>query len=164
MNIFVNDEAGYLAWVQQNFNGWVANADKARLIPNYPLVHRASHALLSSPTKSNYTTDRYIKACSDDVAELEAWSLNGYGKPGNLVRNLCTERCCDCRHCCEAERHLDRCRAARIGSCLSGNEAQRRGRHPICQKTLYEARYQPSSAGLLWHSSTEYRIESTRVL
>lgn len=80
MEQFVDDEAGYLAWVSEHPTGWVANADKAKTIPNYPLVHRASHALLSSPTKANYTTDRYIKACSDDVDELEAWSLAEYGK------------------------------------------------------------------------------------
>lgn len=81
MNLFINDESGYLAWIQQHPSGWVVNADSAKSIVAYPMVHRASHRLLSSPTRSNYTTDRYIKACSDDVAELEAWSIAEYGKP-----------------------------------------------------------------------------------
>ncbi len=71
---FINDEAGYLAWVQNNPEGFVLNIDHEGYFPQYPMVHKATHKLISSPARTNYTTGKYYKVCSSDLKVLEEWS------------------------------------------------------------------------------------------
>ena len=82
---FSDDEAAYLQWVQSHQYGYVVNLDKARIYPQYPMVHRASHKLISSPERTNYTTNEYMKVCSTDLAALERWSQQECGR----VLNRC---------------------------------------------------------------------------
>ena len=77
---FVNDEKGYLAWIHAHPHGFVANIDEPHVIPQYPMVHATSHKSLSSPTRTNYTTGRYFKVCSDRLEDLEAWAQTKYGR------------------------------------------------------------------------------------
>ena len=77
---FVNDESGYLAWVQAHPKGYVVNIDAPPVTPQYPMVHAASHKSLSSPARTNYTTGRYFKVCSDQLEELGAWADKKYGR------------------------------------------------------------------------------------
>lgn len=88
---FDNDEEGYLAWVRANPTGFVVNVDRARRVPHYPMVHRATHGLMSSSTRTNYTANDYIKICSVDLGELEAHSLAEYGRVLNRCAT-CMER------------------------------------------------------------------------
>lgn len=83
---FRNDEKGYLRWVQDNPNGFVVNADEPATSPDYPMVHRASCGLVSSPTRTNYTTRRYFKTCSHNVRELEQWAKTKRGRSLNPCR------------------------------------------------------------------------------
>lgn len=80
---FDNNEEEYLAWVHANPNGFVVNVDRARRVPHYPMVHRATHGLMSSPARTNYTTNDYIKICSPELSELEGFSLSEYGRALN---------------------------------------------------------------------------------
>jgi hypothetical protein len=82
---FVNDDAAYLRWVHSHQHGYIVNLDKARTYPQYPMVHRASHKLISSPERTNYTTNEFIKVCSTDLAALERWSKEECGR----VLNRC---------------------------------------------------------------------------
>ena len=78
---FVNDEKkGYLAWVKRHPEGFVVNIDEPQVAPQYPMVHAASHKSLSSPSRTNYTTGRYFKICSESVEALEAWTKKKYGR------------------------------------------------------------------------------------
>lgn len=79
-NRFVNDESGYLAWVQAHPDGFIVNIDDPQVTPQYPMVHAASHKSLSSPKRKNYTTGRYFKVCSERLEELEAWAQKKYGR------------------------------------------------------------------------------------
>ncbi len=81
---FRNDEAGYLQWVQANPQGYVVNVDDPNHVPQYPMVHRATHKVISSAARGNYTMAQYVKYCGVDLDALERWSLARYGKP--LVR------------------------------------------------------------------------------
>jgi putative restriction endonuclease len=81
---FRNDESGYLTWVHSNPRGFVVNIDDPNLTQNYPMVHAATHKVVSSGTRENYTTGRYFKVCSESLAELETWSVQHYRRP--LVR------------------------------------------------------------------------------
>jgi hypothetical protein len=78
---FENDESDYLSWVQANPSGYVVNVDVPHHTPQYPMVHLASHKAVSSPTRSNYTTGRYIKFCSVNLEALERWAKDKYGRP-----------------------------------------------------------------------------------
>jgi hypothetical protein len=77
---FQNDEDAYLRWVQANPDGYVVNVDEPRSFPQYPMVHRASHKVMSTPARTNYTTGDFIKICSMDLNALEQWSQEKYGR------------------------------------------------------------------------------------
>ena len=81
VEIFDNDETGYLKWVQANPDGFVANVDRAGYITNYPMVHAATHGSVSSPKIGNFTTGDYLKFCSRDLAALESYSQTKFGRP-----------------------------------------------------------------------------------
>lgn len=72
--IFRDDEKGYLLWAARNPDGFIVNTDKAGTDPHYPMVHRATHRIMTSPKIQNYTTASYFKVCSNDMDELERWS------------------------------------------------------------------------------------------
>ena len=78
---FKDDEAGYLKWVLANQKGYVANVHEPNYFSQYPMVHLASHKLVSSAKRSNYTTGRYLKFCSASLQELEQWSQAEYRRP-----------------------------------------------------------------------------------
>ncbi len=80
---FVDDESGYLAWVDAHSDGFIVNIDEPQTTPQYPMVHTALHKSLSSAKRAkraNYTTGRYFKVCSDRLEDLEAWSQKKYGR------------------------------------------------------------------------------------
>lgn len=81
VKLFDNDEAAYLAWVQANPNGFVANIDRAQAFQQYPMVHVATHGLVSSPKIGNFTTGDYVKFCSTDLDALERYSQAKFGRP-----------------------------------------------------------------------------------
>ena len=79
VELFDNDESAYLSWVQANPHGFVANIDRARTVPQYPMVHAATHGLISSPKIGNFTTGDYFKFCSTDLDALEQYSQSRFG-------------------------------------------------------------------------------------
>lgn len=80
VELFDNDETGYLEWVQANPNGFVANVDRAGSEQPYPMVHAATHGSISSAKIGNFTTGDYIKFCSTDLAALEQYSQTRFGR------------------------------------------------------------------------------------
>ncbi|HZV56347.1 MAG TPA: hypothetical protein VFF89_01620 [Sphingobium sp.] len=88
VELFDNDEDGYLKWVQANPNGFVANVDRAGTVTHYPMVHAATHGSMSSPKIGNFTTGDYVKFCCADLDALERYSEAKFGRP--LTR---------CSHC-----------------------------------------------------------------
>ncbi len=77
--VFDYYESDYLSWVKSNPRGFVVNIDRARSVRNYPMVHSASHALISSDKIGNFTTGDYIKFCSTDLEALERFSESMLG-------------------------------------------------------------------------------------
>lgn len=88
VELFRDREREYLAWVLAHPNGFVANMDVAESVPNYPMIHRASHGLVSSPNIGNFTVGGYMKYCSVDLAALERHLRRLYGR-----------RATHCAHC-----------------------------------------------------------------
>lgn len=81
VTLFDNDELGYLAWLEAHPEGFVANVDRARSVPNYPMAHTATHGVVSSPNSGNFTTGAYVKLCSSSLEALEAYSQLTFGRP-----------------------------------------------------------------------------------
>jgi DGQHR domain-containing protein len=55
------------------------------------MVHSASHLAVTTAARGNYTTNQYRKACSHDIAELEAWSMTRFKKKLTECR-VCMKR------------------------------------------------------------------------
>ena len=70
---FVDDEGGYLQWLDDHPEGFVANSDRVPTA-EYLVLHRSSCYSISRHPFGNYTTTSYIKTCSDDVTELRQWA------------------------------------------------------------------------------------------
>ena len=68
---FVDDEAGYLNWLESNPAGFVINAYR-KPTASYMVVHRAVCGHMNSENRTNYTKD-YSKACSNDINQLLDW-------------------------------------------------------------------------------------------
>lgn len=91
MQIFENDDNGYLRWVTGHPSGFVVNYDVPQSFPQYPMVHSATHAAVTTGARGNYTTNQYRKACSVDIDELEAWSIAHFNKTLTRCR-VCMKR------------------------------------------------------------------------
>jgi hypothetical protein len=83
---FIDDEEGYLDWVEKHTGGFVVNSFRPPS-HKYLRLHRSSCGYIKSPLRTNYTRD-YSKTCSDSEQELHEWAVNVIGG----VLNPC--RCC----------------------------------------------------------------------
>lgn len=80
MKRFVNDDAGYLAWLADHPGGFVLNTFP-HVSSSYLVLHRAACRTINrSLTGGRTWTDQYGKACSEDRLELAAWALRETGK------------------------------------------------------------------------------------
>src|SRR3954447_22738244 len=78
MTRFVDDDRGYLAWVAAHPDGYVVNCGRTPT-PSYLILHRASCKMISTSTRSNWTSGDYIKFCSEDLDELRRWASGEVG-------------------------------------------------------------------------------------
>lgn len=91
-----NDER-YLEWVAAHQNGFVVNTDDPLSQDIYPMVHTARHKVISTPARRNYTTGKYIKYCSLDLAALDEYVQKQYGRAphrcGTCMRKSAPANC-----------------------------------------------------------------------
>jgi hypothetical protein len=74
MERFISDDRGYLRWVGRNPQGFIVNCLR-NPSPTYLMLHRATcHTISGTPTAGRYWTEQYIKVCSLNRSELEAWA------------------------------------------------------------------------------------------
>jgi hypothetical protein len=79
MRTFIDDEAGYMAWVKQNPRGYVVNCERTPG-PNYLILHHANCKTINGkPALGKFWTDLYIKVCSMNLRELEGWAKKDVG-------------------------------------------------------------------------------------
>lgn len=66
---FIDDDEGYLRWIDKNPHGFVINTSRN---PEYGYLklHRATCGTIKTPKRTNWTTTGYIKICSLDLEEL----------------------------------------------------------------------------------------------
>lgn len=78
VEVFDKKEKEYLAWVEANPSGFVANMDKAKSMKQYPMIHSAGDAAISKDKRGNFTTNYYFKICSTDLRELRSYLKHEY--------------------------------------------------------------------------------------
>ncbi|WP_438404324.1 HNH endonuclease [Aeromonas hydrophila] len=78
VHVFENKEEEYLAWVEENPSGFVANMDKAKSMKQYPMIHSAGDAAITKDKRGNFTTNDYFKICSTDLRELRSYLKHEY--------------------------------------------------------------------------------------
>lgn len=80
MRRFVNDDAGYVAWLASHPGGYVLNT-YPDVTSSYLVLHRASCRTVNRALAVGRNWTRlYGKSCADDRSELEAWALREAGK------------------------------------------------------------------------------------
>jgi hypothetical protein len=76
---FRDDDPGYLSWVAANRDGYVMNIQR-ELNPSDARVHHAyCRTITGTPARGGPWTGAYIKLCSTDLAELDAWAKSRFG-------------------------------------------------------------------------------------
>lgn len=69
-----DNDPDYHEWLDANPSGFVLNSDKRRTNQNYPMLHGSLCFHINDKNWPNYTTADYMKVCSLDRSELEAWA------------------------------------------------------------------------------------------
>lgn len=86
VEVFRDDDTGYLAWLADHPRGFVLNANRSPR-PDYLIVHRATCRTISGkPTRGGPWTGPYIKVCADDLLEVAAWAGASVGAPPRRCR------------------------------------------------------------------------------
>lgn len=77
---FLDDDAGYSAWLAANPDGYVINAER-KPRPTYVMLHRATCSTISGmPARGRAWTKDYLKFCAASRAEAEAWCVSTVGR------------------------------------------------------------------------------------
>jgi hypothetical protein len=80
MDRFVDDDAGYLAWLEAHPRGYVLNTFP-QMSSSFLVLHRTTCGTVNRPlAKGREWTYPFGKACSDDHAELAEWAFSETGK------------------------------------------------------------------------------------
>lgn len=81
VEVFRDDEAGYLSWLTAHPGGFVLNTARSPR-PNYLILHRATcRTITGRPTRGGPWTGPYIKVCADDELQIAAWTGRTVGAP-----------------------------------------------------------------------------------
>jgi hypothetical protein len=85
IEIFRDDDDGYLTWLRTHYGGYVINAERA-LTPSAELkLHQAACETISGQPPGGATwTGPNIKVCSDSATVLRRWAREEVG--GQLSR------------------------------------------------------------------------------
>jgi hypothetical protein len=77
---FVDDDRGYLAWLDAHPTGFVVNLRQGPK-PNYVILHRADCSTINGTRSTGgvWTEGDYRKVCGDSVAELDGWAKDALG-------------------------------------------------------------------------------------
>jgi len=79
LTVFLDDDAGYLAWLKANPGGFVLNANRSPT-RGYLKLHRATcWSINGTPPRGELWTSVYLKACSPSRLRVESWSRNKVG-------------------------------------------------------------------------------------
>jgi hypothetical protein len=89
VQIFRDDDDGYLAWVGSYPTGFVVNIQRSGNPSDARLHHATCRTVSGTNPRRGPWTGAYVKACSADLASLDAWAIQHVGSP--------TTRCGTCQ-------------------------------------------------------------------
>lgn len=79
MEKFIDNDPGYLDWINKNQRGFVINCDRTPKA-NYIILHTARcYTINGRPARGKVWTGPYIKICSLDKMELDSWAYTELG-------------------------------------------------------------------------------------
>lgn len=92
MEIFRDDEQGYLNWIATHRDGFVLNS-RSNPSPAYLVLHKATCGHISGHTvnyaPNAFTGKDYIKVCSKKIEEIKAWAASIGGRQFSGVCRDC---------------------------------------------------------------------------
>ena len=75
VELFRDDDRGYVAWLGANAHGYVLNIQRT-LTPSDARVHYAwCSTITGTPPRGRTWAGPYVKACSPSLPELDDWAL-----------------------------------------------------------------------------------------
>lgn len=87
MELFQDDDHGYVGWVTEHVHGYVINIQRS-LNPADARVHRAGcYTINGQPPRGRTWTGPYIKICSTLLDSLDSWALE---RTGSTIRRCGT--------------------------------------------------------------------------
>jgi hypothetical protein len=83
---FLDDDPGFLRWLDTHPHGYVLNTPR-HPSASYLMLHRAlcGHLQRRDARQTNLTS-AYMKVCSSDVAGLQRWADRHFAAPSPLTR------------------------------------------------------------------------------
>jgi hypothetical protein len=89
---FQDDDRGYVNWVAAHRSGYVMNIQRG-LNPSDARVHHAScRTIIGEPPRGGPWTGPYVKLCSTELTELDAWAKTRFGRAITRCRICHPER------------------------------------------------------------------------
>ncbi len=88
MPLFIDDDSGYMRWLDQNPIGWVLNAARQPKA-DYLVLHRSTCWTISR-AGVRYTSGAFLKACHSDLENLEGWAVIQTGNTPVLCKTCDT--------------------------------------------------------------------------
>jgi hypothetical protein len=92
LEVFIDQDRQYLAWLAANPGGYVVNTYRSPS-PNYLKLHlSACRTISGNPTRGRWCTKDYAQVCSPIIGELTDWATREVGgklEPcGTCLRSL----------------------------------------------------------------------------
>jgi hypothetical protein len=81
VNVFRDNDDGYLAWVNSHPTGFVINIQRSGNPSDARLHHATCRNISGINPRRGPWTGPYVKACSSDLASLDAWAGDHVGSP-----------------------------------------------------------------------------------
>jgi hypothetical protein len=81
VEVFRDEDDGYLAWVASHPTGFVVNIQRSGNPSDARLHHATCRTVSGINPRRGPWTRAYVKACSADLASLDAWALEHVGSP-----------------------------------------------------------------------------------
>jgi hypothetical protein len=80
VQVFVDDDEGYLLWPRGHYMGYVVNAERSLTAQAELRLHEASCPTISGqPPGGSTWTGPYLKACADRKPPLQRWAREEVG-------------------------------------------------------------------------------------
>jgi hypothetical protein len=78
---FRDDDAGYLAWLATNPDGYVINIARRHSATEARVHHAGCRTISGQNPRGGAWTGPYVKVCAEHLAELDQWAMNQVREP-----------------------------------------------------------------------------------